>query len=313
MEIDFTEYPTRWSQYVGQEPAKRVLQVAAKSARIRRVPLDHVLITHPEPGVGKTALAMLVAKEMGTKCKIVSGKIGKDAARLALSEMNDRDVLLYDEFHQVMDGGKKNAEWLLSYMQDGVIYTPMGAEDYPRVTLVAATTDPAKIPESILSRFPLRPPIEDYTDAEATRIAVIMSGKILHGLPRLRTLDAAVIASAAHNNPRAIRQLLVVLRDMVITDTLEVQKGRYDISQLLEFQGITPDGLDRTAQQYLKALATEFGGSAGVKALEERLMQPGGLATTERTLMDKGYIARTRTGRTLTKDGITRYRALEAS
>lgn len=309
--IDTTEYPTRWQHYVGQEPAKRMLQVAAKSARIRRAPLDHVLIAHPSPGIGKTALAWLIANEMRTNCKIVSGKVDLMAARLILSDMNDRDVLFIDEAHRMVEGGKKDAEWLLSYMQDGVLAGPLGLEQYPRVTIVAATTDAAKLPQSILSRFPLRPPMEEYTHEEATKIAVVMGPRILGGLPKLRSVDAAGIATAAHHNPRAIRQLLVVLRDMVITDTLPVINGRYNIPGLLEFQGITPDGLDRTAQQYLRVLAGEFAGSAGVKALEDRLQLPDGLVLTERVLMDKGLIAKTRTGRTLTKDGIMRFRELE--
>lgn len=311
--FDASEYPQRWSEYIGQEQAKAMLKVAAKSARIRKKPLDHVLIAHPSPGVGKTALAVLVATELRKEVQFVSGTLTRDKARLKLSEMSDGDVLVYDEFHQIVDGGKKNAEWLLHYLQDGVIMGPLGPEDYPRVTLIAATTDVHKLPPAVVSRFPLMPPLDEYTTEEAAKIAVVQSKRVLVDMPSLRMPDALLLASAAHNNPRAIVRLLRVLRDMVVTETLEVTaSGRYDIPGLLVFQGITPDGLDRTAQQYLRALAEEFAGTAGVKALEERLATPGGLAETERMLMDKGLVARTRTGRSLTRAGIIRSKELVA-
>ena len=69
------EYPRGWKQYVGQEPAKRMLQVAAASARMRGEPLDHVLISHGSPGVGKTALAYLIAKELKRPCRVVTGPV----------------------------------------------------------------------------------------------------------------------------------------------------------------------------------------------------------------------------------------------
>lgn len=307
--LDGHDYPRRWNDYIGQEPAKRMLRVAAKAARMRKEPLDHVLISHGTPGVGKTALAALLAQELGTTCRVVSGQVSLQKARLLLSGMEDRDVLLYDEIHQIIDGGKKNAEWMLSFLQDGVLMGPLGPEEQPRITVIGATTDAARLPESIVSRFPLQPPMQDYTDTEAAKIAQVTARSVLEGLPSLSKPQALQIAAAAHNNPRAIRRLLTVLRDMTITDTLPLHNGRYDIDGLLDFQGITPDGLDPVARRYLHTLATEFDGSAGAKALEDRLQQPG-LASVERMLMDKGLVAKTRTGRTLTQAGIKRFREL---
>lgn len=313
--LDAHDYPRRWPDYIGQEPAKRLLQVAAKSARVRKKRLDHVLIGHPSPGIGKTALAVLLATEMRTTVRVASGQLSSDQARLIFSGMRDGDCLLYDEFHRLMEGGRKHAEWMLSYLQDGVILGPLGPEHQPAVTIVAATTDVAKLPESIVSRFPLQPPMQDYTTAEAAKIAALMSAQVLgdFDLPRLAAKEATTVATASNNNPRAIRQMLLVLRDLVITDEVPLVNGKYDIATLLDFQGITPDGLDRTAQRYLAALAVEFAGTAGAKALEDRLQQPGGLGTVERMLMDRGYVAKTRTGRSLTAAGIRRYRELEAA
>jgi Holliday junction DNA helicase RuvB len=309
--LESHDYPRRWADYVGQEQAKRMLQVAAKSARVRKQPLDHVLIAHPSPGIGKTALAVLIASEMRRPVRVVSGAMDSNMARLVFDTMSDGDLLLYDEAHKMMDGGKKQAEFWLTYLQDGYISGPLGPEDQPRVTVVAATTDPQKLPETIASRFPLKPPMRDYTTEEAAKIAIKMSRTVLEGCPTLGNKDALAIAAAGHNNPRAIRAMLVVLRDLTITGELEPVKGRYDVPRLLEFQGITHDGLDLVAQQYLATLATEFAGTAGAKALEDRLQQPGGLAIVERVLMDRGLVAKTRTGRTLTQAGIRRYRELQ--
>lgn len=310
--LDGHTYPRRWTDYVGQERAKKVLQVAAKSARVRKQSLPHILISHHSPGIGKTALAVLIATEMRRNVKVVSGVLYRDKARMLFDTMEDGDILLWDEAHQMMDAGKKNAEWLLSFLQDGIIFGPLGPEAQPKITIVAATTDPGKIPDSILSRFTLRPPMEDYTNEEAAKIAVKMAADVLEGLPPLKTKDALALAKAGNNNPRAIRQLLVVMRDLHFAEELTVSDaGRYDIAALLDFQGVTEDGLDLTAQRYLSALATEFGGSAGAKALEDRLQQPGGLGTVERVLMDAGFIGKTRTGRTLTQAGIRRYRELQ--
>jgi Holliday junction DNA helicase RuvB len=310
--LEDPNYPRRWSDYVGQERAKKVLQVAAKSARVRQQPLPHTLISHPNPGIGKTALAVLIAAEMKRNVKVVSGVLYKDKARMLLDTMEDRDVLLWDEAHQMVDAGKKNAEWLLSYLQDGIIFGPLGPEVQPKVSIVAATTDPGKIPDNIMSRFTLRPPMEEYDEEQAAKIAIKMSAGVLDGLPPLRMRDALRLAKAGNCNPRAILQLVTVLRDLHhAEENVITESGRYDIDALLEFQGITEDGLDLTAQRYLQALATEFAGSAGAKAMEDRLQAPGGLGTTERVLMNAGLIGKTRTGRTLTQAGIRRFRELQ--
>lgn len=307
--LDSDEYPRRWQDYIGQEPAKRMLKVAAKSARMRKEPLDHVLIAHGSAGVGKTALAALVAAELRTPARIVSGQIGVGKARLILSEMEDGQVLIMDEIHQLVDNGKKHAEWMIHLLQDNVLMGPLGPEPQPRITIIGTTTEAARLPESIVSRF-LQAPMQEYTHEEATKIAQAMGTKVLVGLPKMTATDAAGIAMAAHNNPRAIRNLLRVLRDMTITDELPLVKGRYDVAGLLAYQGITHDGLDLVAQRYLQVLAMEFAGTAGAKAIEDRLQQPGGLGPIERMLMDKGLVAKTRTGRTLTQAGIKRFREL---
>lgn len=303
------QYPRKWSDYIGQDTAKRSLMVAARAAKKLKQPLDHVLIAHPTPGIGKTALGHLVAATMGTNVKVISGPVHRDKARMILSQMEDRDVLVYDEFHQIMDNGRKNAEWFLTYAQDAQIAGPLGTEQYPRVTFVCCTTDAYKLPNAIVSRL-IEVPMEDYTADEAAKIATKLSRGVFGDLemPPLRRPELLQLAAAAHNNPRTMRNLLKQLRNLTITGEM-VHDGRYDLAKLFDFAGVTPDGLDRVAQNYLLALY-EFGGKAGAKTLGDALAQPGGLALTEKLLFDKKLIGKTTTGRVLTRDGINRAQAL---
>lgn len=307
--LDSTEYPSRWKDYIGQESAVRMLQVASASARIRKEPLDHILIAHPSPGIGKTALANLVARELRRPIRVVSGKVTLNGARGILGQMKDRDVLLYDEFHRVAET-KGNAEWLLHLMQDNTLVGPFGLEEQPRITLIAATTHAHVVPRAVLDRFMMVPSLSDYNTEDAARIAQVMGKRVLGDLPTLSKGEATAIATAAGRNPRAIKKLLISLRDLTITKAVPLRNGRYDIAALLEWNDVTPDGLSSVARRYLATLREEFDGAAGVKALEERLAHPGGLADVERVLMDGGLVGRTRSGRMLTQAGIARYNEL---
>ena len=307
--LDSTEYPSRWKDYIGQDQAVRSLQVAAASARMRKEPLDHVLIAHPSPGIGKTALANLIARELRRPIRVVSGMVTLNAARMILSEMKDRDVLFYDEFHRVAEN-KGNPEWLLHLMQDYKLVGPFGPEDQPHITLVAATTHAHNVPKAVLDRFMLTPELTEYDNDQAARIAQVTARRILKDLPKLTKREATIIAIAAGRNPRSIKKLLISLRDLTITRALSLRNGHYDVDALLEWNNITPDGLTLVARRYLAALKEDFDGAAGVKALEERLAHPGGLSEVERVLMDAGLVGRTKSGRMLTQAGIARYHQL---
>lgn len=306
------DYPSGWDEFIGQDNAKARLKVAAASARMRKAPMDHCLIASGVPGVGKTSLALLTAAEMDADICVASGVVDEMAARLAISGMRDGDVFFIDEAHRMVAGGKSKSEWLLHYLQDGVICGPYGPELMPQVTVIAATTEVGKLPEPVVDRFMVRPAIEAYTDSEAARIAGVLARKML---PRKLALPADVtlagLAAAGNNNPRAIRRVLTALRDLATVGHLKPSTaGVYDMSVVCEWAGVTPDGLDRLAQRYLCVLLRDFNGQAGAKALQDRLHEAG-LGESERVLVDKGLVVKTRLGRVLTTEGAHRARALE--
>lgn len=244
----------------------------------------------------------------------VTGKVRLGEARLLLSGMQDRDVLIIDEVHQLVQGGRVQAEWLLHYLQDGVLLGPLGPEEMPKVTIIACSTEAAKLPETILSRFVNRPDLVEYTAAEAAEIAAGMAVRtIVPPLPQPTSGNCLAIAEAASRSPRLIRAVLITLRDIALTTGGGNWTGtEYDLTQTLDWMGLTPDGLDRLCQRYLAAMFRGFRGEpVGLSALMEQLQEPGGLAHTERLLASKGYITFTKPGRVLTQPGLARARALD--
>jgi Holliday junction DNA helicase RuvB len=307
------KYPASWAEFIGQTTAVHQLSVAAKSAKLRGEPLPHCLLASGSAGIGKTALAMLVAQEMKVAVAAVSGAITVGAARYLFSAMGDSDILFIDEAHLLVVGGKAKAEWLLNYMQDGIIAGPQGAEVQPKVTIIAATTEAGRFPETILDRFPLKPVLTAYTDDEGALIALQMALKALpFDLPHISLDNAQAIAAAGNNNPRKISALLAQLRDLALVEDKHwnAEIRSYDLTDTLQMQGLTEDGLNLTARHYLTALLTDFPDGAGMTAIKDRLQEPGGLAYVERILVDKAFIAKTKQGRQLTAAGIRRARDL---
>lgn len=287
-----------WEGFVGQEAMRRQLQVAAASARKRGQPMNHVLLTSGEPGVGKTTLAYLIAHELGAGVKEVSGRVGPNDARLALAEMADLDVLLVDELHRI---GKQGFDWLMHMLEDGVIVGPTGPEAQPKVTIVATTTDMGALPNPLISRFPMQPRFEDYTPEQATEIALRWAAAVItDDMPLPDTDLCEAVGRAANANPRTIRSIMENLRDIyAYTDA-------YDFDEAIGWLGLSADGLTSEARAYLRVLYTEFHGQAGEKAMADRLNEPGGVRHIETLLIKKGYISRQSKGRVLTQPGIHR-------
>lgn len=304
------QYPESWDTYVGQESAKRALRRSAVSANKRGVTMPHLLICAPYAGVGKTALALLTARESGRPVYLASGSMNLAQARIMFSRVEDGDVILYDEFHKVMDGGKRGAEWLLHFLENGTLLTPFGAEKVPNVSFIAATTDKGVIAAPILDRFKVIE-LDRYTDDEGTAIARHMAEKVLgvEHMPAISDDVAAAVAAAASNQPRRIRDLLVSVRDLVVCDEIDApQDGSYDLAEALMSAGLTADGLTKEAQKYLLIMYVDCRAEpAGQALLRERMGLVGkGLQMVEMLLEDKELITKTKAGRVLTSAGIKR-------
>lgn len=303
MKLNVTDYPLTWDEFIGQDRAKKQLRMAVQSAISRKAPMDHVLLASGVPGIGKTALAMLISSELCRPMLAVSGRVDANAARVVLMGMEDNSILFIDEIHRLVQGGKSHAEWLLHLLQDGAIVGPRGPERMPPITVIAATTDIGRLPETIVSRFPIRPVLEPYSEKEAREIVQMMA---YNSKIELTEDELTSVARAGNCNPRRMSSILRALRDQV-----EVH-DETNIDEALEWMGITPDGLDDLAQRYLLALVFTFNGQAGVKPLEDALYEgSGNLEITERLLMDRGLLVRERTGRTPTQAGIRRAHALK--
>lgn len=310
-------YPTDFDQFIGQPQAIRQLKVSIASAKARNVRLPHVLIASGEPGVGKTALGQLIAIGMGKTLHVISGKITFPQARLMLaSEVNDGDILLYDEIHTAVKGDRGGTNWMLHFLENGTLLGPIGPEEVPDVTVVGTTTDVGKLSDPIRDRFPVQPIIVAYSADEAQQIAFMMGMKVFVGtgynLPG--SLTCHKIAELGTNNPRVIRSLLEGLRDLTVVckgANYDNITGEYDLTDLLELTGMTDDGLDPLAQRYLHALFKNFAGNAvGEKTIAETLNEPGGVARVERVLMKRDLICKTKAGRMLTNSGIKRAKEL---
>jgi Holliday junction DNA helicase RuvB len=298
-------------EFVGQEQVKAELLTAAKSAKKRRVRAPHTMLA-TRPGFGKTTLALAMAQTMGTKAQIISGKITAYEFMMALADMRDRDVLVIDEAHQM----GKGAEFLLHYMENGTIVTPMGPEKQAEVTVVACTTESGALPPALLSRFECMPEFVPYTEAEGAKIVALHARKLLvpEGLPAPSKDNCVAIARAASGNPRLIKNVLKSVRDIAIAeDGANFDGKRYDLTKALLWKGLTDDGLTFTAQRYLLAMLKTFGGRpVGMAAMQDMLHEPGGLQSTEILLLEKGYIGKGGQGRFLTPNGRNRARELDA-
>lgn len=296
-------YPDSWDEFTGQILAKRMLKVASASARTRGDRLGHVLLASPHPGIGKTTLALLTAAELGAQVKILSGKIDANAARIALASLEDGDVLFVDEIHRLVSkSSKAGAEWLLHLMTDGVIIGPAGPEPQPDITIIGTTTDAGVLPQTVLSRFALRPKLVRYDSGEALEIAMLMAQRSFAGMPFPALDTFKAVCLAANNNPRVIRNLLDAVRDIALDAGHEDED--YPVTEALSWLSLTYDGLTEAGLRYLRVLVHDFGGTAGKQAIEAQLGEP--LDEAESLLIEKGLVKRTQRGRVATGDGIRR-------
>jgi Holliday junction resolvasome RuvABC ATP-dependent DNA helicase subunit len=306
-------YPHTFSEFIGQETARLQILTAVHAARKTGTVMDHMLLSSGTPGIGKTTLAKLTAAFLDVGMVELGGLVGDREVKAALHTMRRGDVLFLDEIHRLFNRGKARAEWLLQLMQDGELVTPTGVVTSPGITIIGATTDAQKLPETILDRFVLRPVLDPYTDAEAARIAKAHAKRLgfgtVDGLP-MPEQDAWLtrVAMACNNNPRRMGMLLISVRNIALSEGAALGPEGYDLTTALAWGRLTDDGLDSLAQGYLTGLYG-YGGHAGINTLRA-LLDEEQLRITEKLLIQKGMVQVTSKGRELTGMGFERAQAL---
>ena len=297
--------PQTLAEFVGQKQAKGNLSVFIEAAKNRGEALDHVLLFGP-PGLGKTTLAQIVARELGVNFRATSGPVLAKAGDLAaiLTNLEPRDVLFIDEIHRL----PANVEEILyPAMEDHVLDLVIGEGPSARAiridlapfTLVAATTRAGLLATPLRDRFGIPIRLEFYTHEELQQ--VLMGAAVKMGTA-LSADGAAEIATRARGTPRVAGRLLRRVRDFAAADGVAVI-GRAAAASALARLDVDEHGLDALDRRYLRALIENYaGGPAGVETLAYAIAEARDAVedVIEPFLLQQGFLQRTPRGRMAT-------------
>jgi len=294
--------PLSFGDFVGQRDAVGNLTVFVEAASGRGEALDHVLLSGP-PGLGKTTLAQIVARELGVNFRSTSGPILAKAGDLAaiLTNLEPRDVLFIDEIHRL---APQVEEVLYPAMEDFELDLIIGEGPSARTvkvglapfTLIGATTRAGLLATPLRDRFGVPVRLDFYDVEDLSRIVTRAAGKLGAAL----TPDGArEIAGRARGTPRVAGRLLRRVRDFAEADGVtEIGAGEADAA--LNRMGVDRTGLDEQDRRYLKALAETFGGGpVGVETLAAALAEARDAIeeVIEPFLVREGFVMRTPRGR----------------
>lgn len=303
--LDQTLRPAKWAEYIGQEGIKNNLHILLTAAKERNHPPEHILFYGP-PGLGKTTLAHLIAKETGAQLKVTSGPAIEKVGDLAsiLTNLASGDILFIDEIHRL---NKAIEEVLYPAMESGTLDIIIGKGpsartiqlDLPPFTLIAATTQIALLSSPLRSRFSggvFR--LEFYTNTEIEKI-IARSAKIL-GVD-IDPAAMTAIATRSRFTPRTANYLIKRCRDYA-----QIQKtslSEETVNKAMNMLGLDSMGLTQADRNLLMAIIDKYnGGPVGLNTLAASLSEEQ--ATIEEFhepyLIQMGLIERTPRGRTAT-------------
>jgi holliday junction DNA helicase RuvB len=304
-DVDASLRPQRLEDFVGQDKARANLKVFIEAARARKEALDHVLFVGP-PGLGKTTLAQIVARELGVNFRATSGPVIAKAGDLAalLTNLEPRDVLFIDEIHRLNPAVE---EILYPAMEDFQLDLIIGEGpaarsvkiDLSPFTLVGATTRAGLLTNPLRDRFGIPVRLNFYSEAELEQIVNRGARVLKLGM----TADGAnEIARRARGTPRIAGRLLRRVRDFAHVEGAEKVDRRIADRALGELE-VDAAGLDAMDRRYLRTIAEHYGGGpVGVDTLAAALSEPRDAIEDiiEPFLIQKGFIQRTPRGRLLT-------------
>lgn len=304
--LDLTLRPTRWDEYIGQEKIKKNLQIIIGAAKIRREPIEHILLYGPA-GLGKTTLANLISQEMGANLKITSGPMIEKTGDLAsvLTNLNEGDILFIDEAHRL---NKAVEEVLYPAMESRTLDIIIGKGasakilqiQIPPFSVIAATTRIDLLSSPFRSRFGGTFKLAFYENTDIEKI-IARSAKILN--LKIDPEAISVISVSTRATPRIANRLLKRVRDFAQIYNKDVITAEIAESalNLLEIDAL---GLDPSDRHILEVIITKFGGGpVGLKTIAASCGEEE--ATVENVyepyLMRLGFIARTPKGRVVTE------------
>ncbi len=295
--------PATFGEYVGQEKIVENVKVYAQAARKRGEALDHVLLSGP-PGLGKTSMAHILARELGVALHVTSGPALVKKGDLAglLTALQPRDILFIDEIHRLSPAVE---EALYPAMEDFrfdvVLGAGIGAQTMEmkleRFTLIGATTRTGLLAAPLRDRFPIQERLDYYAAAELEEIARRAAAKLA-----LPTEGAGLrnLAARARGTPRIAIRLLQRARDFAQVEG-DGRLTRDIVDRTLTRLGVDERGLDAMDRRILAAILDTFGGGpVGIDAVAAAVGEEGGTIEDvyEPFLVREGYLARTPRGRT---------------
>ncbi len=297
--------PQSLADFVGQAQARENLSVYIEAARRRTEALDHVLFVGP-PGLGKTTLAQIVARELGVNFRSTSGPVIAKAGDLAaqLTNLEERDVLFIDEIHRLNPAVE---EILYPAMEDFQLDLIIGEGpaarsvkiDLPKFTLIGATTRAGLLTTPLRDRFGIPIRLQFYTVEELEFI--VKRGSRVMGLA-MTDEGANEIATRARGTPRIAGRLLRRVRDVALVDGAAAV-DRKVADKALRMMDVDHAGLDQMDMKYLRVIADKFGGGpVGVETVAASLSEARDAIEEiiEPYLMQQGFVQRTPRGRLLT-------------
>lgn len=307
--LDQTLRPLRWEEYIGQEQVKRNVKIIIEAAKKRNEPPEHMLFSGA-PGLGKTTLAYLIAKELNVNIKVTSGPAIERPGDLAaiLTNLEEGEILFIDEIHRL---NRVCEELIYPALEDFKLHLVVGKGpmartmeiNLPRFTLIGATTKVAGLSSPLRNRFGAIFQLNFYSNQEIAQI-VERSAKILK--VEIEKEAVELIAKRSRFTPRIANRLLKRIRDFALVESNGIITKEIAI-KAFEALEIDELGLEPMDRKILETIIYKFGGGpVGIQALAAALSEEVDniLEVYEPYLLQLGLIKRTPKGRVITETAL---------